>query len=104
MPLLWFGVLALGATGRLTRLITADTITAGLRHHVSALGRTTAQTKAVSEFVTCPWCVSMWIAPAVIALGWWPAHHGTSSWWWFPAAFLTVSWTVGLLTSTLDND
>lgn len=101
----WFGVLALGATGRLTRLVTADTITARLRMRaVRIIGRTSERSAAVATFVTCPWCVSVWIAPAVIALGWWPGHRGTASWWWFPAGLLTIAWFTGLLTSALDND
>lgn len=98
-----FGVLAVGATGRLTRLVTSDTITTPIRARlVRALPEGRATTG--SEFLTCPWCVSVWIAPVVIALGWWPAHHGTSSWWWFPAGFLTAAWITGLATSALDND
>jgi hypothetical protein len=102
MSLLVFGLLALGATGRLTRLLTADKITEPLRHWVIQRTRTTTAADRASYFVTCPWCVSMWVAPPVIALGWWPAHAGSSSWWWFPTACLLVSYLVGLLASLDD--
>jgi hypothetical protein len=99
MSLLWFGVLAVGATARLTRLITADHILAPARHWLVTRTRTTAQADWASTFITCTWCVSMWLAPAVIALGWWPARHGTATWWWYPAAALTVSYLVGLMSA-----
>ena len=68
-----FGVLALGATGRITRLITSDTITAPLRARAARVIREETR-DAFATFITCPWCVSVWVAPPVIALGWWPAR------------------------------
>lgn len=53
-----------GATLRLTRLITEDTITGPLR--AAVLSRWGPQSKAY-EWVRCPWCIGLWIAYAVAA-------------------------------------
>lgn len=104
MSLLVFGFLAFGATARLTRLLTTDKILEAARRWVVHRTDTmpTDRAERLSYFVTCPWCVSMWVAPPVIASGWWPAHHGTATWWWFPAACLLLSHIVGL-TAPLDD-
>ncbi len=51
-----------GATARLTRLITEDTIAAPIR--IAVMNRWGAQSKPY-EWVRCPWCVGLWIAYAV---------------------------------------
>lgn len=94
MSVLLVGVLMLGATARLTHLLNEDAIAGPIR---AAVIRRFGQDSAPAYFTRCPWCVSMWTAPAVIALGWWPAHHGTATWFWLPAAALTISYVTGLL-------
>jgi hypothetical protein len=65
------------ATARLTRLVTADTITAPLRDRLA--GHRAEQTVTgervllakrprVQAFITCPWCVSPYLASGVILL------------------------------------
>lgn len=65
-------VLVVGASARLTRLITADTIAGPLR---AKLITWTKSTK-VGEFITCPWCIGFWISVAVTYAAWevngWP--------------------------------
>lgn len=101
MSVLLFGVLTVGAAARLTRLVTTDAITGGLR--ARAIEHRGPDSR-LAYFVSCPWCVSVWVAAAVLALGWWPARHGTAAWWWFPAVILTVSYAVGALATTFDAD
>lgn len=53
------------ATYRLTRLVTTDSITLPLRIRLEAR-------PFVGALVTCPWCLSVWLAPAVagVAVAW----------------------------------
>ena len=51
------------AVFRLTHLLTSDSITAPLRERIRKGGRL-----MLIEFSTCPWCVSPYIAGAVVAL------------------------------------
>jgi len=63
---LWL-IIAMLATYRLTRLVTADEITKGLR------GWVLDRSQWFGYLVTCDWCLSVWIAPvpavAVVAYG-----------------------------------
>lgn len=79
-------VLAVGAVCRLTRLVTADSI----------LDRPRELAKRRSEklglFITCPWCVSMWLAAATIVCAlYWPRWSLTVF------AILTASYVAGWL-------
>lgn len=64
------------AVARLTRLVTQDTITAPLREKIAGRrpGRVvgqqivTAARPKLAELTTCPWCVSPYLAAAVVAL------------------------------------
>jgi hypothetical protein len=56
MNTLWF-VIALLATYRLTRLVTADKITERVR--IWVIGRS----DWLGYLVTCDWCLSIWVAP-----------------------------------------
>lgn len=96
MSVLLLAVLLAGATARLTRLVNEDAIAAPAR---AAVITRFGPDSAPAYFTRCPWCVSMWIAPLLLALAWWPAHHGTAAWFWFPAAALTLSYVTGLLAS-----
>lgn len=48
--------------------------------------------RRVCYLVTCPWCVSYWIASAMMATAW---AFGDRSWWFVPAAALTGSAVTG---------
>lgn len=65
MNTLWFCI-AMLATYRLTRLVTADKITQPIR--VWVIGRS----DWFGYLVTCDWCLSIWVAPfpAVAVLIW----------------------------------
>lgn len=93
----WTLFLAIGATARLTRLVNADTITAPLRRYVAVIDARRRLHRAIAEpgfgtpvivpsdspsetrlkpmvkpgplfeFITCPWCVSVWFGFATIA-------------------------------------
>lgn len=58
--------LAVGALAvhRLTRLATQDEITTRLRERI----HTAAPEGRLAYFVTCPWCVSMWVGAGWAAL------------------------------------
>lgn len=56
------------AVYRLAILITKDTITASLRGALSGAKDTTIKRPTLAEFITCPWCVSIWLAAGVVAL------------------------------------
>lgn len=57
------------AVARLTRLVTTDTITEPVRNWLAVIrpGRL-AERPRVAEFLTCPWCISFWIAIGVVML------------------------------------
>ena len=78
---------------RLTRLVTADLIMARARFWLAgAPGDGTIKRKRTWYFVTCPWCTSIWIGAALVALTWaWPRG------WCFPAAALAFSAVAGYL-------
>ena len=57
MPTALLTVLAVLATYRLTRLVTADRITQALRARIVSRNRT------LGYLVTCDWCLSIWVAP-----------------------------------------
>lgn len=94
-------LLALGATARLTRLVTSDVITERLRLRVVNAGRhRVGLSDKILHFITCPWCVSMWIAaPVAVAFLW----AGGSYWFLAPALVLTLSHVTGLFAS-LERD
>lgn len=65
MNVLWL-IIAMLATYRLTRLVTADKITERLR------GFVVDRSEWLGYLVTCDWCLSIWVAPApTIAVLWW---------------------------------
>lgn len=53
------------ATARITRLINRDTITDFIR--IAAMKRR----PGVAYFLSCPWCISVWIAAALGYVVWW---------------------------------
>lgn len=109
----WFGLfLVIGATARLTRLVAKDKI--AIRVRIAAANRDArrraimrpalrlpavpGQTPSPSappsptfEFVTCPWCVSVWIGAAASALYLIAPHGAALSWVQWLYAALTAS-------------
>lgn len=73
----WLYLIAAGlASFRLTRLITDDTITSGLR-------RAVPKGKA-KQGIRCPFCVSFWVSLGIgIAL--YLTDHADEQWLWIPA-------------------
>lgn len=59
-------VLGALAVHRLTRLVVDDKITEPLRERVTGAGDD--EPEGLAYFVTCPWCVSMWVAGGWLAL------------------------------------
>lgn len=96
MPTWAVWLLAAGAVLRLTRVVTADTIGAPLR---SAWYARFPKHSDLGTFVSCPWCVSFWVAVPVVAAA---ALFGTTAWFWAPAMVLTLSWLAGLAGSLTD--
>ncbi|WP_282775879.1 hypothetical protein [Nocardia sp. CC201C] len=90
-------LLAFGAIARLTRLVTDDYLTRGLRVFVI---RRTGADSILTYLVTCAWCLSVWVAAAVFALAY---FHGGEPWFIWPAAALTASWLYGLAATHLDG-
>lgn len=63
-------VLAILATYRATRLVTADMITERFRDWVDARSET------FGYLVQCDWCTSIWLAPApAVAVVLWPTNR-----------------------------
>jgi hypothetical protein len=91
-------LLAMGATARLTRLVTADVLMEPARDRLACLN---APDSALCYLLTCPWCASMWIAPPVVLAAW--AAHG-AAWFTLPAAMLSISYLYGLAATRLDED
>ncbi len=90
------------ATYRLARLVTEDTIMEPFRRrlygHVArpfTVAEQELQIAArprVAVFITCPWCVSIWIAAAVVAL-----QALVPGQWSYAAAGLAFSAAAGLI-------
>jgi hypothetical protein len=89
--------LAIGATYRLSRLVTADYVTKPLR---TAVNRRYGDNR-LSYFVTCDWCVSFWVSwPVAFAAIWWPTNRLV----WIVLLALTASAITGLAASRLEGE
>ena len=87
-----------GATARLTRLITEDTITGPLRARMMYVARRDKRGPQAFAYlwITCPWCVGLWIAFAVCLAVWGGERllldHAllpVPAWLWVPGLALT---------------
>jgi Protein of unknown function (DUF1360) len=87
----WLSVDAL-ATYRLTRLVTTDSITESTRRWIGGWDIPKVRRPRVYLFITCPWCVSVWLAAAVVAL---TKYQG--AYWVYVALALAFSVVAGLL-------
>ena len=92
-PGLW-AVLDALATYRLTRLVTSDRITEGARRRAGGWDPAiaTMTRPGLFDFLTCPWCVGIWVAAAVVGL-----TAGAPSVWRYPAAGLAFAAVAGWL-------
>ncbi|OZC59261.1 hypothetical protein CH276_22705 [Rhodococcus sp. 06-470-2] len=90
-------LLTLGGTIRLTRLITDDFIT---RHIRAFVIRHRGPDSDLAYLVTCPFCLSMYIAGGAFSAAWFYGSHPAFI---ITAAALTASWLVGITASILDG-
>jgi hypothetical protein len=81
------------AVARLTGLITEDKITEGLR---SALFDRIDEDGKLAYLITCPWCVSIYLAIPAAVLVWWHADNPVAM---IPAIVLAFSQVAGMLAS-----
>lgn len=99
MPEFWILLLALGASLRLTRLITGDLITRPVRDWISdRYGDHSWQ----RDFVGCPWCIGFWITCAVTATAFCPVLTSHPA-YLFAATALSLSWLLAILANNLDR-
>lgn len=99
MPEFWILLLAFGATARLTRLVTGDTITRFIRDRVAArYGDDSIQ----REFIGCPWCVGFWMSAIVTAFAFCPKinHHPA---FLIICTALSMSWLYAIAANNLDR-
>lgn len=89
-------LLSLGATCRLTRFITKDTLAAGFRIWIA--DRFGDDSKP-SYLVTCSWCTSIWVAAAMTAVMHWA---GGSLAVQLATTALSLSYVAGLASRWLD--
>ncbi|MEU8914392.1 hypothetical protein [Streptomyces nigrescens] len=95
MSLLEF-LLSLGATCRLTRFVTKDTLAAGFRSWVA--DRFGDDSKP-SYLVSCSWCTSVWVASAMAVLTHWT---GGTAGLQITTTALSLSYLAGLASQWLD--
>lgn len=81
------------AVARLTGLITQDLITEPVRDAV--IGRLPANQvgEHLEDLITCPWCVSIWVAAVVAPLVY---QAGDTPWVFVPAFALAMSQLTGM--------
>ncbi|MFE1172378.1 hypothetical protein [Streptomyces sp. NPDC058773] len=89
-------LLALGATCRLTRFLTKDTLAAGLRSWVA--DRFGDDSKP-SYLVNCGWCTSVWVGSTMAALTHW---SGGTTGFQITTTALSLSYLTGLASQWLD--
>ena len=86
------------AAFRLTRLVVADSITARIRQRLAGRAVVASSRAAVvarprlAEFVSCPWCVSPYLAGAVVV-----CQALAAGVWLYVSAVLAFSAVAGLL-------
>lgn len=98
-------VLVIGATARLTRLITSDAITRHLREGavrrlVEHEGDPRRWRGELAYLIMCSWCSSVWVGAAVAGT-WWA--WGGSMWYQAACAALTASHVTGALASATET-
>jgi hypothetical protein len=81
------------AVARLTGLVTEDRLTEGLRKRI--LDRFDEDSR-LGYLITCPWCVSIYLAAVAAPLVWW---HSGNPVLMIPAIALAFSQVVGMAAS-----
>ncbi|MCZ1010104.1 hypothetical protein [Streptomyces lydicus] len=89
-------LLSLGATCRITRFLTKDSLAAGFRSWVA--GRFGDDSKP-AYLVSCSWCSSIWVASAMAPLAHWA---GGTTGFQITATALSLSYLAGLASRWLD--
>ncbi|MFI8854635.1 hypothetical protein [Streptomyces sp. 891-h] len=89
-------LLALGATCRLTRFLTKDTLAAGFRSWIAARF---GDGSRADYLASCGWCTSIWVAAATASCA---SSMGDSPWFQVPASALTLSYLTGIASRWLD--
>jgi len=86
-------LLALGASVRLTRLVTVDKVAFPLRRWAAAKGP-----PGLGAWLSCPWCVGFWITLVCVAVQWFAVPLAGVPWWYaIPAEALTFAYVVGMI-------
>lgn len=89
-------LLSLGATCRITRFLTKDSLAAGFRSWVA--GRFGDDSKP-AYLVSCSWCSSIWVAAVMAPLTHWT---GGTTGFQIVATALSLSYLAGLASRWLD--
>lgn len=92
---LWILVDSL-AVYRLTRLVTADTITEPMRNWIGGQRGGEVKRQKAFDFITCPWCTSIWLAAGAVA-----ATRLVPDPWSYLALLLTASAVAGALSTVV---
>lgn len=82
------------AVARVTGLVTADEITATPRDRLVAHLPPNRLGEALEYLVTCPWCVSIWVAALTAPLVW---LWGDTAWVQVPLVALAASQVAGMV-------
>ena len=89
--------LAFGLIARITRLITDDYITGWLRAWI--IGRFGPDSRT-AYLVTCPWCMSLWVAGAVVPVAYYWGHTQA---FLIAGLIALLSWSYALCAMWLDG-
>src|SRR5690625_940803 len=90
--------LAVGATARLTRLVSMDVFPPAQKFRDWTVRRF-GEDHWIPEMVFCPWCIGAWISVAVGASAY---LAGGSPFWQVPAALLSLSFVASALVVKTD--
>ena len=93
-------VLMIGATARLTHLVTTDMVSEGFRRWVEnfELDHWGPEGLSFTSLLGCPWCIGFWISMGTAALTW---AFGDMAWLQFLWAGLTASYVTGYMEEKL---
>ncbi|MGW2210709.1 hypothetical protein [Streptomyces sp. NPDC001781] len=89
-------LVSLGATCRITRFVTKDTLAAGIR--IWTADRFGEESRP-AYLVSCGWCTSIWVAAMVTPVAF---LVGDTLAFKIPAAALTLSYIAGVASSHVD--
>lgn len=90
-------LLALGASARLARLATTDSIAQPVRD------RCTSHSPWADDLIHCPFCIGFWLGSSVLAVYAATADRPRArSAWRFATATLALNYAVGHISSRLD--